>query len=180
MLEKGVQNRIFEAFYDNEKFLKFEKYIYSLSLEEWTKIFGDDLFLELLEYNYRNDCIFHFEKKFYKIVDTSDFIKNYLIFLLEKYIKQDEDFVKYFQILWDFYLGGISFLELFTDYWMDENMDYSLPESEKSKILKIISDLKSWKYHNFTLDQNSDWEKYKWSNISILEASRHRYNYDEK
>lgn len=34
MIEKDVQNRIFEAIYDNEKFLKFEKYIYSLSLEE--------------------------------------------------------------------------------------------------------------------------------------------------
>lgn len=180
MLEKDVQNRIFEAIYDNEKLLEFEKYIYNLSLEEWAKIFGENLFLELVEYNYRDECVFNFEKKFYKIVDTSDFIKNYLIFLLKKYLEQDEDFIAYFQILWDFYLNGLSFLDYFLDYWMDENMDYSLSENEKPKILKLISDLKSWKYYNFDLDDDNDWKNYKWTNISILSAHCHRYTYDEK
>lgn len=34
MLEKDIQNRIFEAIYNEKKLLEFEKYIYSLSLEE--------------------------------------------------------------------------------------------------------------------------------------------------
>lgn len=123
---------------------------------------------------------FSLRKNFYHIIDTSDLIKNYIIFLLEKYLEQDKNFIEYFQILWDFYLNGLSFLDYFLDYWMDENMDYSLSENEKPKILKLISDLKSWKYYNFDLDDDNDWKNYKWTNISILSAHCHRYTYDEK
>lgn len=179
MVSEKTQNLIFETLFWKKDFREFEKYIYSLSLKEGKKIFSEKIFLELLEFDYDKWICFEFEKIFFEVIDFNEFFKKYLVFLIENFLKKDENFFEIFDLLYDYYCWGFGFLEPFINYMRfktiffenDKNHEIILEICEK--IPKIKKDLESWKYKNLYFEDEIYIEN------SILSSRGHRFIYDE-
>lgn len=120
-----------------------------------------------MEYDYSDDVIDeNFEKICLKILDISDILAEYLIFLMEKFLQKNDDFDWIFYELYEYYSGGFGFLSPFEAYsFLWGGWDFEIDENNKlidgicEKIPEIIENLQSGEIYNLTFD-DEDFQKY--------------------
>lgn len=87
MQDNELKQFIFDILFGKKDLQEFEKYIYSLDFEEWEKIFWRDNFLELLEFDYKNQKYYYLDEIIFKTFEEIFFVRKMVISAFEEYIK---------------------------------------------------------------------------------------------